>query len=57
MWYIVFMVQATTWLASMVAVAVAWVAQRDVVIRWARFGCLMGILEMGQHYFIILTVT
>ena len=32
------MAQATTWLASMVAEAVAWVAQRDAVVRRTRFG-------------------
>ena len=48
------MAQETTWLASMAAVAVVWVAQRDAVIRWARFGYLMGILEHGATLFIIL---
>jgi len=46
--------QATTWFASLVAVAVLWVAQRDAVVRRARFGCLMGILEHRATLFIIL---
>ena len=48
--------QVTTWLASVVAAAIAWVAQRDVVVRRARFGCLTGILQHGAILFIILTV-
>jgi len=48
------MAQATTWLASMVAKTVAWVAQRDAVVWQARFGCLMGILKHRATPFVIL---
>jgi len=48
--------QVTTWLASVAVAAIAWVAQCDVVVRRARFGCLTVILEHGAILFIILTV-
>ena len=51
------MEQATTCLASMAAEAIAWVAQRDAVVRRARLGCLMGILKHGATPFIILMET
>ena len=51
------MAQATTWLTSLVVVAVAWVAQRDAVVRRAQLGCLMGILKDGATPFIILMAT
>jgi len=51
------MAQVTTWHASMAAEAVAWVAQRDAVVRRARFGYLMGILKHGATPFIILMAT
>jgi hypothetical protein len=51
------MAQATTWLASMAAEAVAWVVQRDAVVRRARLGSLMGILKHGATPFIILMET
>ena len=49
------MAQVTTWLASMVAEAIVWVAQCVAVVRRARFGCLMGILEHEATLFIIPT--
>ena len=51
------MAQVTTWHANMAVEAVAWVAQRDAVVRRARFGCLMGILKHGAIPFIILMET
>jgi hypothetical protein len=41
----------------MAAEAVAWVAQRDAVVRRARLGYLMGILKDGATPFIILMTT
>ena len=38
----------------MAAEALAWVAQRDAVVRRAQLGCLMGILKDGATPFIIL---
>ena len=51
------MAQAITWLASMAAEAIAWVAQRDAVVRRARFDCLMGIFKHGATPFIALMAT
>ena len=51
------MAQVTTWHANMVVEAVAWVAQRDAVVRRARFGYLMGILKHRATPFIILMAT
>jgi hypothetical protein len=47
--------QATTWLASMAAVAVAWVAQHAAIVQHEWFSYLRGILEHGATLFIILT--